>query len=67
VEPYAIAWVYMWRREFDQAFEWLERSYQLRDAGISWLRADTVLAPLHADPRWPAFLRKIGLADDQLR
>ena len=55
--PYPIAWVYMWRREFDQAFEWLERFYQLHDAGISWVRCDSVLKPLHSDPRWQVFLR----------
>ena len=26
-----------------------------------------VFQPLLADPRWPAFLKKIGLADDQLK
>lgn len=45
----------------------LERAYQLRDAGISWVRCDRVLKPLHADPRWPAFLKKIGLSDEQLK
>jgi len=64
---YGITLAYASRNERDQAFEWLERSYQLHDSGISWLRVDGLLKPLHADPRWPAFLRKVGLADDQLK
>ena len=67
VGPYPIAWVYAVRKDRDKAFEWLERAYQLHDAGISWLRADNLLKPLHTDPRWPVLLRKIGLADDQLK
>jgi TolB-like protein/Tfp pilus assembly protein PilF len=67
IGPYPIAWAYAMRKDRDKAFEWLERAYQLRDAGISWVRGDTLFKPLHADPRWPVFLRKIGLADDQLK
>jgi TolB-like protein/Flp pilus assembly protein TadD len=67
VGPYPIAWVYAVRKDRDKAFEWLERAYQRHDAGISWLRADNLFKPLHSDPRWPVFLRKIGLADDQLK
>ena len=67
VGPYPIAWVYAVRKDRDKAFEWLERSYELRDSGISWVRADNVFRPLHADPRWPVFLKKIGLSDEQLK
>jgi serine/threonine-protein kinase len=67
IGPYPIAWAYILRNERDQAFEWLERAYELRDPGITWVKADTVLRNLHQDPRWPAFLRKLGLADDQLK
>ena len=31
------------------------------------LRPDVLLKNLHDDPRWDAFLRKVGLADDQLK
>jgi len=31
------------------------------------LRKDPLLTNLQGDPRWDAFLRKMGLADDQLK
>jgi TolB-like protein/Tfp pilus assembly protein PilF len=64
---YQIAEVYAYRNEKDKAFEWLERARRQRDAGLPGLRADTLLPNLHNDPRWDAFLRAMGLADDQLK
>ena len=64
---YQVAEVYGYRNDKDHAFEWLERARRQRDAGLPALRADTLLANLHDDPRWDAFLRKMGLADDQLK
>ena len=64
---YQIAEVYAYRNDKDRAFEWLERARRQRDAGLPTLRADTLLPKLHDDPRWDAFLRKMGLADDQLK
>jgi TolB-like protein/Tfp pilus assembly protein PilF len=64
---YQIAEVYGYRNDKDRAFEWLERARRQRDAGLSALRPDTLLPNLHDDPRWNAFLRTMGLADDQLK
>ena len=64
---YQIAEAYGYRNDKDKAFEWLERARQQRDAGLPGLRPDTLLANLHDDPRWDALLRKMGLADDQLK
>jgi TolB-like protein/Tfp pilus assembly protein PilF len=64
---YQIAEVYAYRNDKDHAFEWLERARHQRDAGLPGLRPDTLLPNLHDDPRWNAFLRKMGLADDQLK
>jgi len=64
---YQIAEVYGYRNDKDRAFEWLERARRQRDAGLPGLRADTLLPNLHDDPRWDAFLRTMGLADDQLK
>jgi len=64
---YQIAEAYGYRNDKDHAFEWLERARRQRDAGLPGLRADTLLRNLHDDPRWDAFLRAMGLADDQLK
>jgi serine/threonine-protein kinase len=64
---YQIAEAYAYRNDKDNAFEWLERARRQRDAGLPGLRADTLLPNLHDDLRWDAFLRKVGLADDQLK
>ncbi len=67
IGPYPVAWTYIIRRDRDKAFELREPSDQLCDPGISWVRGDTLLSPLHSAPRWPIFLRKLGPADDQLK
>jgi TolB-like protein/tetratricopeptide (TPR) repeat protein len=64
---YQVAEVYGYRNDKDRAFEWLERARQQRDAGLAGLRADILLPNLHDEPRWNAFLRTMGLADDQLK
>ena len=64
---YQIADVYAYRGDKDRAFEWLERARRQRDAGLPGLRTDPYLANLRGDPRWNAFLRTLGLADDQLK
>jgi tetratricopeptide (TPR) repeat protein len=64
---YQIAEAYAYRNDKDKAFEWLERARRQRDAGLPGLRPDTLLPNLYDDPRWDAFLRKMGLAHDQLK
>ena len=59
---YQVAELHALRGETDLAFEWLERAYQQRDAGIGWTMVDPFLRSLHSGPRWSAFLRKLGLA-----
>jgi adenylate cyclase len=64
---YQIAEVHAYRGNKDKAFEWLERARRQRDPGLAGLRKDPLLPNLHDDPRWNAFLRTMGLADDQLK
>jgi tetratricopeptide (TPR) repeat protein len=60
---YQVAEAHGAREEADAAFEWLERAYAQRDSGVAWTKIDPFLRPLHADPRWEMFLRKMRLAD----
>ena len=64
---FQIAEAYAYRGDKDKAFEWLERARRQRDPGLGGLHKDPLLENLHADPRWNAFLRTMGLADDQLK
>jgi hypothetical protein len=57
---YQIAEVYAFRGEIDNAFEWLERSYDNRDGGTTLMMLDPLLVKLHDDPRWEPFLEKMG-------
>ncbi|HSE39146.1 MAG TPA: hypothetical protein VLH08_00150 [Acidobacteriota bacterium] len=59
-----IAEIYAYRGEVDKAFEWLERAYNLRDGGLSEIKADPLLRKLHNDARWSAFLKKMNLPID---
>ena len=64
---YQIAEVYAYRGEKDRAFEWLERARRQRDSGFGVFGGDPFLANLQKDPRWDVFVRKMGLATDQLK
>jgi TolB-like protein len=67
VGAFQIAEVYSGRGDKDQAFAWLERARRQQDAGLAYFPNDPLLDPLRSDPRWAAFQRKMGLADDQLK
>ena len=56
-----IAEVHAWRGDKEQAFAWLDRAYAGRDGGLSDIKLDLYLAPLRSDPRFGAFVRKLGL------
>ena len=60
---YQIAEAYASRDDAGRAFEWLERAYRQRDAGLASMKIDPLLRGLHGDPRWPLLLQRMGLAD----
>ncbi len=62
-----IAWLNTILGEKDRAFAALEKAYTSRDPSMSWLLNSWWLQPLTSDPRWPALVRKVGLADEQLK
>ena len=45
----------------------LEMTRKIHDPSIAWTRTSFYADVLHTDPRWPEFLRRVGLADDQLK
>jgi len=64
--PSEIAHVYAWTGDADKAFEWLDRAVAMAEGGIGNSRRIPWLEPLHGDPRWEAYLEKLGISDPQL-
>lgn len=58
---YQVAEVYAWRGERDAAFTWLERAHAQHDGILVQIKFDPLLAKLHADPRFAAMVKKMGL------
>ena len=61
---FQIAEIYAYRCETDKAFEWLERAYNQRDAGLAQIKGDPLLRNIEHDPRYRAFLQKMKLPVD---
>jgi two-component SAPR family response regulator len=56
-----MAIIYAALGEIDTAFEWLELSYQRREASLCSMKVDPKMEPLRKDPRFNEMLRKVGL------
>lgn len=61
---FQIAEVYAFRGETDRAFQWLDRAYTQRDAGLNWIKGDPLLKNIASAPRYAAFLKKMRLPPD---
>jgi TolB-like protein/Tfp pilus assembly protein PilF len=61
--PSAIARVYAFRKESNQAMKWLERAYAVRDEDLYFIKYDPLMKSLEGDPRYKAFLRKMNLPE----
>jgi adenylate cyclase len=62
-----VAGNYAVRGKTEEALRWCEVALAQRGAGIAWMKTNLHLRSLHADPRFEALLRRMGLADDQLQ
>ena len=60
-DAYGIAQVYAYRKNNDEAFQWLERAYRQHHAGMLDIAADPLLHNLHSDPRFQALLTHMRL------
>ena len=47
--------------EKEKAFAALNKAYENRSGGLSWLKVDPLLDPLRSDPRFADLMRKVGL------
>jgi TolB-like protein/lipoprotein NlpI len=58
-----IAEAHAFREEVDAAFLWLERAYADNDPGLTEIWKQPLLHSLHTDPRWGAFMKRLGLEE----
>jgi hypothetical protein len=61
IGPFQIAQTYALRNDADKTFEWLDRAWSNRDAGVSFLLFDPFILRFRDDPRFAAFCKKVGL------
>jgi TolB-like protein/DNA-binding winged helix-turn-helix (wHTH) protein len=59
---YQIAQVYAYRGESDKSFEWLERAYKQRDAGLPSFNTEPLFKNLRHDQRYSELLQRMRLA-----
>jgi tetratricopeptide (TPR) repeat protein len=60
VPPFAFALVYTGLGDRDAAFQWLEKTYAVRDIGLVFLPADPKWDSLRSDKRFQSLLRRCG-------
>ena len=61
VPPLDIAAFYVGLREFDSAFNWLEKGFEVRDTWMMFLGVLPHFEPLRGEPRFVELLRRVGL------
>ena len=61
VAPTDFAKIYIGLGDKDEAFAWLEKSFQQRDFWLTFLEGDPVFESLRPDPRFQNLVRRIGL------
>jgi serine/threonine-protein kinase len=61
--PTYVATVYAGLGDKDQAFQWLEKAYDKRDAELTWLKVNRKWAPIRDDPRFEDLLRRVNLLE----
>jgi len=59
--PYSVAAGYASLGRKEQAFAWLDRAYERKDALLAFAKVDPNLDALRGDPRFANLLRRVGL------
>ncbi len=60
--PFDFAFAHVGLEEYDRAFEYLNRAFEIRDSDIVLLKSSIYMDPVRSDPRYLALLAKMGLA-----
>ncbi len=62
VSAWGIAVLHASVGDVDEAFRWLDIAIQEKASGLTLVRAHPRLDPIRSDPRYPALVKKVGLA-----
>jgi hypothetical protein len=57
---YLIAEVYAGLRDYEQAFEWLNKAYNQRDCQLTQLKRDPFMENLRSDSRLADLMHRVG-------
>ena len=60
MDPLPLAMGYLGIDDKDAVFHWLEKAYQLRSGGLNAIKVDPAYDVLRGDPRYRAFLQRMG-------
>jgi TolB-like protein/Tfp pilus assembly protein PilF len=58
---FQVAEAYAFLGDTEKTFEWLEKARALHDPGVLWTRHDALLASVANDPRFAAYLKRLGM------
>ena len=58
---YPIAWIYTALGDKDQAFAWLRRACDAREAAVIWIKVDPKMEKLSKDPKFAEILKEMHL------
>ncbi|RMD76007.1 MAG: hypothetical protein D6820_13515 [Lentisphaerae bacterium] len=61
VSPVLFARIYAALKDFDRAFQYLEKAYEAHDSSSIHIKTEESIQNLRSDPRFTALLRKMGL------
>ena len=62
VSPYSLARVHIGLNQLDQAFEYLEKTYQQRHGILTYIKVEPIFDRLRSDPRYVELLSTMGLS-----
>lgn len=57
-----LAMYYCTLKDYNQAFKWLQKSYEKHEVEMTWLREEPLLAPIRNDPRYKDLYQKVGFS-----
>ena len=58
-----MAMYYFHDKDHEQAFQWLQKSFDRHEVEMTWIREEPLLAPVRTDSRYQEMFDKIGFPE----